>query len=68
MTDPLIQEFLNLAKEQQAERVSIAKQHADSCACFLCKWIVRKIRFEDFPRDGRMKHLMLCCAPDPVTA
>ena len=66
MTDALVQEFLDLTPEEKTARVARAKEKAEAGICFLCAWIIRKVRFEDFPREGRMKHLALCCAPSEV--
>lgn len=63
MTDALVQEFLSMTKEEQARIVTIAHEKHKSGVCFLCSWIVKKIRMDDFPREGRIKHLVLCCAP-----
>lgn len=58
----LVKEFLALPADQRAKLVSHAKQKATKGICFLCGWIVDKKRFEEFPREGRMAHLMLCCS------
>lgn len=63
MMDPLVRAFLDLSGDDQRALVAEAKRRSDRGVCFLCRWVVEKMRIEDFPREGRMKHLMLCCAP-----
>lgn len=57
----LVQEFLDMTPDAQAQCVAIAKRNHKRGICFLCSWIVKKIRFDDFSRASRMKHLVLCC-------
>lgn len=58
----LIREFAGLAKERQKDLVRVAQERAHAGKCFLCSWITKQERFEDFPRDARVVHLMLDCA------
>lgn len=60
----IINRFLALSKEQQKRLVDIAKERAESGKCFLCSWIISKVRFDDFPRDARIAHLILDCSRD----
>ena len=64
MTEALVQEFLSMTPDEQAIRVTRAKEKHKRGICFLCSWIIQKIRLEDFPREGRMKHLVLCCSEE----
>ena len=57
----VIDRFFKLSKHEQARLLDIAKERAESGKCFLCSWIVKKNRFDDFPRDARIVHLMIDC-------
>lgn len=59
--DPLARKFLDLPAPGPVVLLREAKRKAEQGICFLCSWITGKKRFEDFPRESRMVHLMLCC-------
>ena len=58
----LVKEFLKLSEENRAKLISVARQKASLGICFLCAWIVEQKRFEEFPRDSRIQHLIICCS------
>lgn len=53
--------FDALPRYRQEELCNHAAEAASRGACFLCKWIRDKVRYEDFPKPARKAHLMLCC-------
>ena len=59
--EALAQEFMSLPEPAKVSLVREAKRKASQGLCFLCKWITEKIRLEEFPRQSRIVHLMLCC-------
>lgn len=61
---PLAIEFEALPVAEQHRRVKIAEFKARRGTCYLCAWIVKKIEKQEFPREAKKAHLMLCADPD----
>lgn len=59
-----LQDFHLLSKGEQSLIAERAQRNAAGGLCFLCKWIIKKIRYEDFPKPSRIIHLLLCCYGD----
>lgn len=55
--------FKQLPRKEIRRYISIARAKARGKTCFLCRWIIEKIRKKDFPEPARIFHLIVCCDP-----
>ena len=57
----LYKQFMALSFDEKQKLLNRAKLNKERGTCFMCKRIVDKSHYNEFPKMARSVHLMLCC-------